>query len=897
MRSVLMLIISFGLRCVAAFTCPASELNQTWCNVSAPLSARISSLVSRLTFSEKVQQLQTTHSDPHDLPGYIPRLNLETYTTGECLHGVIADNVTVFPQSISLAATWNVTLMKQIAGVIGKEVRGRRNAFRQLPNSTLKPPGLVCFSPQINIVRDPRWGRNQETYGESPFLTGVLARTYVSGLQGDNERYVQAVATPKHFNAFGGRTSNGSYPTGSPTEATLSLRDWVETFLTAFEHVLATRPGQGPDSHTNPRTPRGDSNPNPNTPPGDSNPRTPRGDSNPNPSTPRGDSNPNRSTPRTALSTMCSYNTLCMVDEYTTPNGTAKACPAPSHGVPACASHGLLAHTLREVWGFDGYVIGDAGAVKFIQTDHHWANNQSEVAKVALRAGVDMVLGGGCNDNNIPRGCISYGALPQAVADGLLRQSDIDTPLRRVLAVRFKLGLMDDPSLLREAGLVNPYARIPPSVVNSPQHRLLARQAARESVVLLTNQHHTLPLNPNKLMGAGVKGGDGDGVGGGVGGREGVAVIGPNANVTLFGNYAGSNPHASTLLAGIRAALSPSTPLTYARGCDVSSNDTSGFALARATAQAASVTVACIGISQAQEHEGGKRRSIALPGMQSQLMRTLRNASTRLVVVVVGGSAVELGWVAQHADAVLWTGYGGEEAGTGLADILFGSHSPSGKLPFTLYAGDYQLPVFGRYNMRGEAFGGSGGRTFRFLTSAPAFYFGHGLSYARFTFEDFQVSPALTAPPCSALTLTFRVTNSFGPLASEVAQVYVSRYVPTSNPDAVRVSLAGFIKTRLLRSGEGQNITIVLNHRALSEVKLNVAKSSKVSSAGWRWTPGVARIWVGGRSPTVEEIEGQRLGSGQSSAWSQDMLYAEVRLSGKGVVKCEGEFDYSMVSN
>ena len=175
-------LLSFRIQTADAFTCPTSEIHLTWCNVSAPVSARVSSLVSRLTFSEKVQQLQTTHHDPHDLPGYIQRLNLETYTTGECLHGVIAANTTVFPQSISLASTWNVTLLKQVAGAIGKEVRGRRNGFQQLPNLTLSPPALVCFSPQINIVRDPRWGRNQETYGESPFLTGVLARTYVSGL-------------------------------------------------------------------------------------------------------------------------------------------------------------------------------------------------------------------------------------------------------------------------------------------------------------------------------------------------------------------------------------------------------------------------------------------------------------------------------------------------------------------------------------------------------------------------------------------------------------------------------------------------------------------------------------------------------------------------------------------
>ena len=281
--------------------CP--EPNETWCDPAAPLPQRVASLVSRLTFAEQVAQLQTTHNPPLDVPGYVPRLGLEAYTTRECLHGVQDDDVTVFPQSISLAATFDAELLRDVGAAIGREARGLRNRFeaaRPAPGLARPPPALTCFAPQINIARDPRWGRAQETYGECPFLTARLARAYVAGLQGNHSAYLQAVATPKHFDAYGGATSPGRR---SITEVVVSWQDWHETFLPAFFAVLAP-PGAGAG----------------------------------------------------AASAMCSYNSLCVVDSYADP-----PCPGPSHGVPACADGALLSGLLREQWKFDGYVIGDAG--------------------------------------------------------------------------------------------------------------------------------------------------------------------------------------------------------------------------------------------------------------------------------------------------------------------------------------------------------------------------------------------------------------------------------------------------------------------------------------------------------------------------------------------------------
>eukprot|EP00037_Helgoeca_nana_P030791 m.384215 g.384215 ORF g.384215 m.384215 type:complete len:572 (+) comp28268_c0_seq7:134-1849(+) len=431
-----------------------------WCNPSADLDERITSLLSVLTLSEKIAQLQTTHTGAA-LPGegnstnkgYIARLGLETYSARECLHGVCDQaNTTVFPQSISLAATWDKELLQDVGEVIGVEARGLRNGFEQggpngfLPNFSRTPPGLTCFSPQINIVRDPRWGRAQETYGESPTLTMLLAERMVAGQQGNDSRYLRIAATPKHFDAYGGATSRGHR---SPTEVTVSWRDWTETFLPAFHRLLS-------------------------------------------------------GSTTAAASTMCSYNTLCIVDNYT------ESCPGPSHGIPACADRALLTGILREKWGWNGYVISDAGAIKFIETDHEWASSQPEAAADALHAGADLALGGGCDPANQPPGCISFGALGNATKLGLVTTAEIDTAVGRVLRVRFRLGLMDPPSA------ENPYLQIPPDVVNAWPHRQLAIKAAHESVVLLQNRAGVLPLLSRTAR---------------------VGVVGPNAILKAYGNY------------------------------------------------------------------------------------------------------------------------------------------------------------------------------------------------------------------------------------------------------------------------------------------------------------------------------------------------------------------------
>lgn len=688
----------------------------------------------------------------HDIgkPGYVSRLGLEIYTTRECLHGVVAKNVTVFPQSITLASSWNVDLIHEVAEAIGNEARALRNKFEldtQLPNRTLPPPSLTCFSPQINIVRDPRWGRAQETYGESPFLTKMIASEYVKGLQGD-KHYLRAVATPKHFNAYGGATTRGQR---SPTEVTLSWRDWMETFLPAFQVVISEA---------------------------------------------------------RAESTMCSYNTLCVVDSY------SETCPGPSHGVPACASNELLTTILRKNWGFKGYVIGDAGAIKFIQTDHEWATSQEEAATDAIKAGADMALGGGCNPKNVPPGCISFAAIPNATAHGLISETDVDKALSRILRARFRLGLMDPDEL-------NPYNKIKANVIDSWNHRSLALKAAQEGIVLLMNKNEILPINNNNNIS--------------------VAVIGPNALVKPFGNYNGDNNNFTNLLDGIRRWVPGAI---YAKGCDIASSNRSGFSEAIEAAAGATVTIAIMGIDQSQEHETGTRKNITLPGVQTELLKALKATQTQLIVVLVGGSAIAVPWVKNNIDGLIYAGYGGEEAGSALADILFGAVNPSGRLPITFYKSKNQLPPFVSYQMDGPPYG----RTFRYLTDSPLFYFGYGLSYTRFVYSNMTVTTQRkgSIPVCSSVNISISITNVGDIPGDEVVQLYV-KLIDTRSI-APQIALAGFSRTGILIPLT-QSFTSM--QFSITPPMMSVVVPEK--RAGWTWQPGKLQLWIGGRQPTIDE--------------------------------------------
>jgi beta-glucosidase len=617
-------------------------------------ATRARELVSQMTLEEKASQMM--HSAPA-----IERLNIPAYNWwNEGLHGVARAGIaTVFPQAIGLAATWNVPLITDVAVAIADEARAKHHeAVRQ--NKVSIYTGLTLWSPNINIFRDPRWGRGQETYGEDPTLTASLGVAYVRALQGDHPVYLKTVATPKHFAVHSGPEGVRAGFDVSPT-----LRDLWETYLPAFEACV--RDGQ-------------------------------------------------------AASVMGAYNRL--------------------FGEPCCASPFLLQEVLRDQWGFEGFVASDCGAIYNIYKFHQVVDTPTEAAALAVNAGCDLE----CQFSEV------YKALPEAVSLGLIAEDTIDQSLIRLLIGRMRLGMFDPPEQVA-------YAQIPYSVNDSAEHRALALQAARQSLVLLKNEDHALPLSKTIRH---------------------IAVIGPNAHEpeVLLGNYNGTPSRSVTPLEGIQAKAGAAVEVSYARGCSVFSADTGGFGEAVALAKRADVVIFVGGLSQALEGEEGQKEGlpeglisqgdrlrIDLPDIQEELLHALHKTGTPMVLVLLNGSAVAVNWAAAHVPAILEAWYPGEEGGTAIADVLFGDTNPAGRLPVTFYKSVGDLPPFEDYTMQG--------RTYRYFHGEPLYPFGYGLSYTQFSYSNLA-SGAAHIGEGDTLSLSVDVTNSGELAGDEVVQVYIS---------------------------------------------------------------------------------------------------------------------------
>src|SRR6266705_1241212 len=393
-------------------------------DTTLPIQQRVNDLVSRMTLEEKTSQMQ-------DVAPAIPRLGIPAYNWwNEGLHGVArAGNATVFPQAIGLAATWDTELVHRVADVISTEARAKYNDAIQRGN-TGRYFGLTFWSPNINIFRDPRWGRGQETYGEDPFLTSRIGVAFVTGLQGNDANYLKTVSTPKHF-----AVHSGPEVLRHRFDVPVSLHDLADTYTPAFR---ATIMEGGADS------------------------------------------------------IMCAYNAV--------------------RGEPACANH-LLFDTLRNKWGFKGYVVSDCWAISDLHQGHGYVLTLEQAAALAVKAGTDLSCGP------------EFRALPFAVQNRLLSREDIDRAVKRLFAARFRLGMFDPPDRV-------PWSKLTLADNDTPTHRQLALEAARKSIVLLKNERSILPLKPSVKT---------------------IAVVGPNADSlpVLLGNYNGTPSAYTTILDGI----------------------------------------------------------------------------------------------------------------------------------------------------------------------------------------------------------------------------------------------------------------------------------------------------------------------------------------------------------
>jgi beta-glucosidase len=690
-----------------------------------PVDERVADLVGRLTLDEKAEQML------HGAPA-IPRLGIPAYNWwNECLHGVArAGTATVFPQAIGLAATWDVPLLGRVAEVIADEARAKHHAYDAAGDHDMYK-GLTFWAPNINIFRDPRWGRGHETYGECPYLTARLAVAFCRALQGDDPRYLKLVATPKHYAVHSG-------PEGlrHSFDAQVSPKDLRETYLPAFHACI---------------------------------------------------------TEAKAESIMAAYNR--------------------TNGEPCSGSPTLLQKILRDEWGFGGYVVSDCWAIRDFHEHHKVTLTPEESAARAVTAGCDLNCG------------CTYERLAASVRAGLCSEADVDACVTRLYRARIRLGMFDPPARV-------PFASIPYDVVDSAPHRALSRDAARASLVLLKNQGGLLPLRKDLAT---------------------IAVIGPNAydHTVLSANYAGTPSHAVTPLDGIRAAVSPRTRVLYAEGCRRTGTKAEGLARdgdlseAAITAARADAVVLCLGLSAQIEGEqgdagnsdaAGDKIGLGLTGLQQRLLETVVAAGKPTVLVVIAGSAMDLGWADQHVGAIVQAWYPGQEGGSALGDVLFGDAAPGGRLPVTFPRGLDDLPAFTDYAMAGEK-----GRTYRYMRAEPLYPFGFGLSYTRFAYREAAASRSRVGPGESC-EVSVTVENTGARAADEVVQLYVSDL--EASVRVPRHELRGFQRVTL-GPGESRRVAFTLADRDLS----------LIDDQGRRvLEPGRFRVTVGGSQPDARSV-------------------------------------------
>lgn len=604
-------------------------------------------LVARMTVEEKISQL--LYNSPA-----IERLGIAEYNWwNEASHGLARSGMaTVFPHAIGLAATFDPALLQEVGDAVSTEARAKYNNS-VLHNDRDIYKGLTFWTPNINIFRDPRWGRGQETFGEDPFLTSVLAMSYIDGLQGDGE-YLKSAACAKHF-----AVHSGPEALRHQFNAEVSQKDLWETYLPSF--YWSVQDG--------------------------------------------------------VAGVMGAYNR--------------------TNGYPCCAHPTLMQEILRDTWGFDGYFVSDCWAISDICKFHHYTETMTEAAALAIQAGCDL----NCGD--------TYHHLLEAYEQDRITEEDITRAAENVFTVRMRLG---------EFAEERPYADIPFSKLDCPEHRLLNLQAAEESIVLLKNDGY-LPLDVHTT--------------------QNIAVLGPNAMsvVALEGNYNGMASEYITVADGVRRVFTNAN-VRVAKGANIwldKRNECEGFANmiseGIAYAQNADITILCLGLDSHIEGEetgvhneyfdNGDKVQLNLPKTQMDLAEAVCDVCDNVIVVVLAGSAVTLSEkLTKHAKAILHGWYPGAVGGLAVARLIGGLYSPSGRLPVTFYRQIEDLPAFTDYRMEG--------RTYRYFRGEPLYPFGYGLSFTHFQYAN----PQLVAETDDTLTVSVSLTNTGTMEGIEKVQVY-----------------------------------------------------------------------------------------------------------------------------
>jgi beta-glucosidase len=808
------------------------------------IQERIEELLKLLTLEEKINFLI-------DLSPPIPRLGIAKYYHGnECLHGVVRPGkATVFPQAIAFGATWDPDLIFQVATAISDEARAKHHAVKEYPGTY---NGLLTFwSPDVNIARDPRWGRTPETYGEDPYLTSQIGIQFVKGIQGDHPTYLKAVSTPKHY------VANNQEKNRFKLKPKISERWLRDYYLLAFKALI---------------------------------------------------------TEGKAASIMGAYNAV--------------------FDIPCCHSKFLLTDVLRGEWGFDGYAVTDCGGVAHaLPYAHNYKFTPTQAAASAMNAGIDLECGP----------IFGRGFLLKAVKKGAVTMKRLDEAVSNVLRARFKMGMFDPSGL-------NPYEKIPFSVVGSKKHSELALKCAQKSIVLLKNENSTknpdtklLPLDKTKI--------------------KSIAVVGPNADIAQFGDYSGVSLNTPvTPLMGLENILqstdnstsniqlnfvswipfnatknyttistrylkptgncpkphglvrkyypnqnfkgkvvqyfdeaidvnyrseTPDPTVSNAQTDSGEQHDISerfsikwkGFLCPELSgeyhiklkasrirfwqkpkllfnnvkqksdfkitlesgkkypieihhafgqlnqqislqwkmpnfhpsktdfnfereieaAQKSDIVLCYSGLGWGDEHEGVDRHDFQLSLQQQKLIRVLYEVNPNMVLILIAGSNLAINWEQQNIPAILHAWYPGERGGDAIAQVLFGGYNPAGRLPMTFYDSVEQIPSFDDYEIHN-------GKTYWFLKEKPLYPFGFGLSYTTFSYSNLFIAEN-TVSAQDEIKISVDVKNVGKVDGEEVVQMYVS-YEDKSNNKPIR-QLKGFERIHI-PSGKQERVEFQL---------------------------------------------------------------------------------------
>ena len=654
------------------------------------------------------------------------RLGIPVLFAEECPHGHMAIGTTVFPTSLGQAATWNERLLHQVGEVIALEARSQG--------------ANIGYGPVLDIAREPRWSRMEETFGEDPVLTSTLGVAFMKGMQGEQANDGKHLfSTLKHFTAYG-------IPEGGHNgeRSNVGTRQLFSEYMAPFKKAIEAG----------------------------------------------------------AETIMTSYNSI--------------------DGVPCTSNRFLIDSIARKTWGFKGFFYSDLGSVEGVSQAHHVAGSVKEGASLALKAGVDMDLGGNAYGQN----------LAQALNEGLISMTDLNKAVANVLRLKFRMGLFENPYVSPE---------VAKKIVRQSSHKALAREAARQSIVLLKNDG-VLPLNKEIKR---------------------LAVIGPNADMMYnqLGDYTAPQERQEvvTVLDGIRKAVSSSTVVTYVKGCAVRDTTMSDIPAAVEVAMASDAVVLVLGGSSARDFktkyidtgaatvsteanqvlpdmdcgEGYDRSTLNLLGDQEKLLQAVIATGKPVVVIYIQGRPLNMNIAAQKSNALLSSWYPGEQGGAAVADVLFGAYNPAGRLPVSVPRNVGQLPVF--YSQGSQ-------RAYVESEGTPLFAFGYGLSYTTFKYSDLQIKPGENNETLQTVSCT--VTNNGTCDGEEVVQLYLRDKVASVSTPPIQLKAFERIS---LKKGESRTVTFHLTSAQLGLYN---------DAMKWVVEPGDFKVMIGAASNDIR-LEGE----------------------------------------